>query len=77
MADFASLSGQEVDWFELVSETGKPLAMASGKIISKLTDQDCVVRTHGFTGPAIWQLHSRAEVPVLIEMTTALFRGQA
>jgi len=77
MSDFSTLSGLEIDWFELVSETDKPFTMVSNKLISQLTGQGCTIHSHGFTGPAIWQLHSRDEVPVLIEMTTDMFRGLA
>ncbi|MDR3706549.1 MAG: hydrolase 2, exosortase A system-associated [Paludibacteraceae bacterium] len=74
MADFDALTGIEMDWLELVSEAGKPFAPASSKLMTQWNGQGCVVRSHPFTGPAIWQLHKRDEVPELVEMTTQLFR---
>lgn len=75
IADMAGLSGHDIDWFELVAEAGQPMTPASRKLIDKLTAQGCAVTTRAFTGPPVWQLHKRDELPELLAATTARFAG--
>lgn len=72
MAAFSALQGQQIDWFENVSEPGKALAPASLKIIDQLKATN-TLRVHPFCAPPIWQLHDRDHAPDLIAQTTALF----
>ena len=69
----AALSLCRIDWFENVSEPGKPLSPASQKAQQALRAQGNDVHAHPFTAPPIWQLHERDEAPDLLEKTTALF----
>ena len=70
MSSFSGLQGMPVEWFELVGEAGKPLSPGSQKVIQQLTEAGCLVSTATFTGPPLWQLHKRDELPGLIEATT-------
>ena len=76
LGDLIQLKDLAVDWFELVSEQGKSLAPASQKAIAQLSGQGCEVTANSFTGPAIWQLHKRDDVPELVSLTTARFRRE-
>lgn len=71
LAQFTQLAGLAVDWFEQVSEADKPLTPASQKGIRQLTEQGCPVTATSFTGPPIWQLHKRDDVPELVRLTAA------
>jgi exosortase A-associated hydrolase 2 len=69
LAQCAQLANLNVDWFEQVSEADKPLTPASQKGIKQLTEQGCQVTVVPFTGPPIWQLHKRDDVPELVRLT--------
>lgn len=71
LAQCTQLAGLAVDWFEQVAEADKPLTPASQKGIKQLTEQGCTVNPIAFTGPPIWQLHKRDDVPELIRLTSA------
>jgi exosortase A-associated hydrolase 2 len=71
LALLTRLSGLRVDWFEQVGQAGKPLTPASQKGMQQLTEQGCQVSAIPFTGPPIWQLHKRDDVPELVSLTSA------
>lgn len=76
LLDMDALTDMDVTWCELVSEQGAALAMPSQKGIAFLEGQGCRVDVRPFTGPPIWQLHRRDELPDLISTTlTALGEG--
>lgn len=77
MANFSQLADLVVEWFDLVSEAGKPLTPASQKAIAQLLEQGCTVNVTTFTGPPIWQLHKRDEVPELVALTTGRMEDAA
>lgn len=70
LAQFTQLAGLVVDWFEQVSEADKPLTPASQKSIKHITEQGCQVNATPFTGPPIWQLHKRDDMPELVRLTS-------
>lgn len=76
LSGFSALQGQHIDWFENVSEPGKPLTPASLKAIDQLNAAN-TVRVHPFSAPPIWQLHDRDYAPDLIAKTVALFGAAA
>lgn len=71
LTQFTQLTGLQVDWFEQVSEADKPLTPASQKGIKQLTEQGCKITATPFTGPPIWQLHKRDDVPELVRLASA------
>lgn len=75
--DRQGLSNSRIDWFENVSNAGKPLALPSQKAIEALQAGSNRVAVRPFTAPPIWQLHERDEAPDLLEKTMALLQGQA
>ena len=77
LAQLTQLTDLSVDWFEQVSEADKPLTPASQKGIKHLTEQGCEVTTTPFTGPPIWQLHKRDDVPELVRLTSARMQETA
>jgi hypothetical protein len=70
LAQLTQLAGLTVDWFEQVPEADKPLTPASLKGIKQLTEQGCTLTTIPFTGPTIWQLHKRDDLPELVRLTS-------
>ena len=76
LGNLANLKKIQIDWFENVSEPGKPLSIASQKIIENMRTQGTLINVHAFTAPPIWALHERDEAPDLLSLTTEIFRGQ-
>ena len=77
ITDLAGLERCHIDWLENVPEAGKPLPLASQKVIDTLLARGTQVEIHLFSAPPIWQLHNRDEAPDMLEKTTALFGVQA
>ncbi|MBB1075840.1 hydrolase 2, exosortase A system-associated [Rhodoferax sp. 4810] len=73
LRECTQLTSLPMTWLEHVSDTDRPVAPASLKVIAQLRDQRCTVTPIAFTGPPIWQLHKRDEVPQLLALTTQQF----
>lgn len=59
LKNYKNLSGITVDWFELVNEQTNEFSIPGQKLIENWKEEGITVKTHGFTGPAFWQLHER------------------
>lgn len=68
----AALGGCRIDWFEHAATRDKPLSIAASKAVAELEACHATVATRIFTGPPVWQLHERDEMPSLIDDTLAL-----
>lgn len=75
LSDIKELGNTRIDWFEHVAEAGKPPTIAAKRAMDHLTGTGCDLKAHMFTGPPMWALHKRDEIPDLITQTTALFRA--
>lgn len=71
--DLTGLARTHIDWFEHVVEAGKPPTIATKRAIDQLSAAGGEVNLHAFTGPPMWQLHKRDDIPDLVSQTTQLF----
>lgn len=60
-------SGTRVDWFEVLADADSFAPKANLKAVEALIAQGIAVNLVKVTGPAFWQVHERAEAPLLIE----------
>lgn len=77
LIEFSNLNNLKVEWFEHVAEPGKPITLISKKVIAALQDKECEINVHTFTGPQIWQLQKRDEIPDLVDQTTAAVENKS
>lgn len=75
LADLSGLCDLDIVWLEHASAADKPLAPPSQKAVARLVEQGCRVKAQVFTGEPVWQLHERASVPELLELTCEYFQG--
>jgi exosortase A-associated hydrolase 2 len=72
LTDMTALCSGKIHWLENVTETDAELTGATNKAIDQLKDLQNDVQVHPFTGPQVWQLHSRDSLPELISITSSL-----
>lgn len=72
MTNLPALEKQHIRWIEHVLDKGKPLGIASQKIVSTLAAQGCTIETAGFSGATVWQAHEIVQSPDLVETTLSL-----
>ncbi len=68
-----SALGMPVDWFEVVSESGRPPAPASRKVWEEWRNGGVPLTTATVVGEPFWNTQEIAVAPALIEATSALF----
>ncbi len=69
---FTLPAGSNIDWFEVVNQAGKPLLLASRKLIDELNVQGLEIRTATVEGEPFWAAQELVRTPLLIERTLAV-----
>lgn len=72
LVGMTALCSGKIYWLENVSEPEMALTGATLKAIEQLKGLGNDVQVHPFTGPQLWQLHSRDSLPELISITRNL-----
>lgn len=72
LAGMTALCSGKIHWLENVSEPDAALTGATLKAIEQLESLQNDVQVYPFTGPQVWQLHSRDSLPELISITGSL-----
>lgn len=64
-----------IDWLELKSETGRPAAPATEKVIAAWQQRDVKVRLQEVLCPPFWSMQEPAECPALLETSMCILDG--
>lgn len=75
MPDGLHLAGKTVSWFEVVASTDAVAPRANAKVTEEWRLDGVDLTVSQVVGPPFWQVHERAEAPLLIEAGSAAVRA--